>query len=410
MEFSSRRPGSGLRRHASSASSITPETGLGYRVLLAIWLALCILSYAHYRVLSGAQENAAIGLLRFTTCYYLWVPLTPVLFRLERRFPLTKPFSAAHAMFFALLGAPLCWLTSLAALNSLPLLHVFLARWTAPAAFTLHIRATEAELQAALYIATLGVSAFVRYLAEMRRKDLHVAQLAVEKAELEGALRQAELETLRMRLNPHFLFNCLQNISSLAGEDPKKASTMLAKLGDLLRVALSSNYQTEVALRDEIALTRAYLSIEQVRFGGRLSVLFALDPRTEGVPVPSLLLQPLVENALKHGLSGQRDQGLISIGSELGARALVLTVRDNGQGLQETSEEQVKRGFGIGLSATRERLERLYGHEQSLTLHALPEGGTEVRLSLPAPRAAVSVDATLGFTATTTPVTAAPHR
>lgn len=354
---------------------------LRYRVLLVLWVALCLVSYVHYRVLTGARENTVFGLLKFSTCYYLWFPLTPVLFQLERRFPLTRPFSGLNALLLVLLGLPICYCTSLAALNTLPLFHLGLPLWTAPAAFTTRVRATEAELQAVLYLATLGVSAFLRYLAEMRQKDQETTQLALEKAELEAALRQAELETLRMRLNPHFLFNCLQNISSLAGEDPKAASTMLARLGDLLRVALSNDYQTEISLREEIALTRAYLSIEQIRFGSRLSVLFALDPAAEGVRVPSLLLQPLVENALKHGLSG-RGQGLISIDSSIEADMLILTIRDNGSGLRGKGGETA--GFGVGLTATRERLRRMHGDHHSLLLRSLPEDGTEVRVALPA--------------------------
>ena len=114
-----------------------------------------------------------------------------------------------------------------------------------------------------------------------------------------------------MRLNPHFLFNCLQNISALAGQDAKAASQMLARLGDLLRVALRSDYKDEIPLSEEVALTRAYIAIEQVRHGNRLSVLFDIAPEAERVLVPNLLLQPLVENAIKHGIGGREKAGVI---------------------------------------------------------------------------------------------------
>ncbi len=375
-------------------STVTPACGvrrldasLGYRLLLILWLTLCLVSYVHYRVITGVQENSFFGLLKFSTCYYLWLPLTTLLFRLERGLPVTRPFSARHALLLLLTGLPLCYGLSLATLNTLPLLHACMPRGIAPVPFTLHVRLTELELQAVLYLVTLGVSALLRYREEQRQQEQQAAALRLQSAELESALRQAELETLRLRLNPHFLFNCLQNISALTAEDPRAASTMLARLGDLLRVALSNDYRKEVPLRDEIALLRSYLSIEQIRFGSRLSMLFVLDPAADAVSVPSLLLQPLIENALKHGLYGC-SRGLISVGSSLDADKLILTVRDNGVGLLEGVNPHenagAPTGFGIGLAATRARLLSLYGDRQSLELCSLPEGGTEVRIGLPA--------------------------
>ncbi len=387
-----------------AAALRAPDTSLGYRLLLVLWLTLCLVSYVHYRVLTGAHENSLFGLLKFSTCYYLWLPLTPLLFHLERRFPVTRPFSPRHALLLLLIGLPLCYGLSLATLNTLPLLHACMPRSVAAVPFTLHVRATEGELQAVLYLITMGVSAFLRYREEQRAQEQQAARLLLQRAELEAALRQAELETLRMRLNPHFLFNCLQNISSLTAEDPGAASTMLARLGDLLRVALSNDYRKEIPLRDEIALLRSYLAIEQVRFGSRLSVLFALDPAADAVPVPSLLLQPLIENALKHGLYGC-SQGLISIGSTLEAGALILTIRDNGIGLHE--DRGAPAGFGIGLSATRDRLLSLYGDRQRLDLRTLPEGGTEVRVVLPATPTEPAQQTTRA-THSQTPATATP--
>ena len=386
----------GLPDHGSMAgqspdSSIVPADGpgvevihrnamLGHRTLLAAWAAICLVSYVHYRVLTNLHENFFFGLLSFSACYYLWLPLTPLVFRLERRFSITRPFSARNLLLLLLLGIPICYGTSLGALNTLPLLSRVVPRATGPAAFSLHIQAAEANLQASLFLALLAVSAFLRYLEEMRQKERRASELALEKVELERALREAELETLRIRLNPHFLFNCLQNVSSLAGEDPKAASTMLARLGDLLRAALRDDYQAQIPLFQEIALTRDYLAIEQIRFGDRLSVLFSLDSLAEGIQVPSLLLQPLVENALKHGLS-REGRGLISISSSIEANRLTLTIRDNGTGLVENKGGTA--GFGVGLTATRERMQRIYGEQQSVVLRSPSEGGTEIRLSLP---------------------------
>jgi len=219
----------------------------------------------------------------------------------------------------------------------------------------------------------------------VRQTERQAAQLALEKSNLEGALRLAELETLRMRLNPHFLFNCLQNVSALAGQDAKAASQMLVRLGDLLRVALRSDYKDEIPLSEEVALTRAYIAIEQVRHGNRLSVLFDIAREAERALVPNLLLQPLVENAIRHGVGGRDKAGVIWVRGVLEANYqsddLVLTIRDNGAGLPVTDPADLR--LGVGLGATKERLTRMYDR-QSLELRPLLEGGTEVRIALPA--------------------------
>ena len=143
------------------------------------------------------------------------------------------------------------------------------------------------------------VSAYaIRSLIQLRNREREAAQLALEKAELETSLRQAELETLRTRLNPHFLFNCLQNISVLAEEDPKIANQMLTRLGELLRTALRQNAAPEIPLDAEIALTKSYIAVEKVRFSDRLSVLFDVASESVQALVPTFLLQPLVENAI----------------------------------------------------------------------------------------------------------------
>ncbi len=354
---------------------------LSYRVILVGWVALVLISYVHYRLLTGVHESFLAALFSFSICYYPWLLLTPLLFRLERRFPIARPFSLQNFMLLLGLGIPICYGASISSLNTLPLLHRVAGHRDEAALFTVRAGLTEVNLQVSLFLASLGVSASLRYVADMRENERKAAELALEKAELEGALREAELETLRMRLNPHFLFNCLQNISSLASEDPKAASTAIARLGDLLRFALRDDYQSEISLDQEIELTRAYLAIEQIRFGDRLSVMFSLDPLAEGVHVPSLLLQPLVENALKHGLA-QRGQGMVSISSTLEAGMLNLAICDNGVGVREEKGGTI--GFGVGLTATRERLRRMYGDKPSLSVRKLPDGGTEIKLSLPA--------------------------
>jgi LytS/YehU family sensor histidine kinase len=239
----------------------------------------------------------------------------------------------------------------------------------------------ELALQQALYWSTVGSGCLIRNLLELREKERQTAHLALDKAQLEGSLRQAELETLRMRLNPHFLFNSLQNISTLSQEDPNTASKMLTRLGDLLRMALQRDTEAETALEDEVALTQAYVSIEKMRFGDRLSVLLDVAPGSEQALVPSLLLQPLVENAIKHGLQGKQKTGVIWIRSVCQLNELVLTVSDNGSGV--TTEQLDQLQMGIGLGSTCERLARMYPERHTFSIGKLPEGGTEIRITLP---------------------------
>ena len=353
---------------------------IGYRFLLVAWLVMSFLTYLRFRM-EGFHENVLVGVFEFSTVYIPWLFLPPILFRIERRFTLLAPFRAGSVLAFLVLGVPLSYATAMIAQNTLPLFLWLFGLGNATYPFVSRPRVTEMELQFALYVVTLGASAFLRHLAQIRAMEQQAAELAVQKAELEGALKQAELETLRLRLNPHFLFNCLQNISALAADDAKAASTMLARLGDLLRVALRGDYQTEITLLEETRLTQAYLSIEQIRFGERLSVLFEIAPAAESALVPSLLLQPLVENAIKHGLSEMYTGGIIWIRGALDDLSLTLSIRDNGRGF--TSTEENRSVGGVGLGATRDRLTRIYGPQHTFLIRALPEGGTEVSISLP---------------------------
>jgi LytS/YehU family sensor histidine kinase len=217
-------------------------------------------------------------------------------------------------------------------------------------------------------------------MAEARENERRASRLMLEKSQLETSLRQAELDALRMRLQPHFLFNSLQNISVLTQHDPVTAGRMLTRLGDLLRASLASDGEAETTLATEMALTRGYLAVEEMRFGDRLSSTIDLAPGTDDARVPTFLLQPIVENALRHGLAGIQQRGLLAIQSRREGDRLVLTVRDNGVGVAESVSPA---GFGIGLGATRERLAGLYPDRHTFAIRALPEGGTEVRITLP---------------------------
>lgn len=204
----------------------------------------------------------------------------------------------------------------------------------------------------------------------------------VRAANLQAQLAQAQLQALRMQLDPHFLFNSLHAISALVHDDPDGAEIMIARLSDLLRLSLDSSRVQEVPLSQELKYLDLYLEIERTRFADRLSVFFDIDPATTGALVPNFILQPLVENAIRHGIGNKMSDGRVSITSLLRDGSLMMKVSDNGPGLAEDDEGTSGR-VGVGLATTRARLERLYGNAQSLVLQNVGSGGVEARILLP---------------------------
>jgi signal transduction histidine kinase len=199
-------------------------------------------------------------------------------------------------------------------------------------------------------------------------------------AELESRLAQARLQALRMQLNPHFLFNTLNSIASLVHEQPR-AEEMIEALSDLLRLSLSASDRQEVTLREELHFLDRYLLIEQTRFGERLRVEKQIDVAALEAFVPILILQPLVENAVKHGIEARIAPGVIRIAAARAGEALRLVVSDNGRGLAFTGEGKLKEG--VGLSNTRARLKELYGGRASFDLRPGKAGGLSAEIRIP---------------------------
>jgi LytS/YehU family sensor histidine kinase len=222
----------------------------------------------------------------------------------------------------------------------------------------------------ATYWAIVGIQHGVRVFRERRERELQV-----EKAH--ARLAEARLLALTMQLQPHFLFNTLNTISALIHEDKDAADRMLARLGDLLRMTLEGGEQPEVPLERELELLRSYLAIEQVRFADRLLVHVDFAPETLVARVPSLVLQPLVENAIRHGIARRSAPGRLDLSGSVAADQLRLVVRNDGPRLPRPL------GEGIGLRNTRARLLELYGSEHRLAIEDDPEGGVRTVLQLP---------------------------
>lgn len=222
------------------------------------------------------------------------------------------------------------------------------------------------------YWATIAVCLALDYYGKYREGQFRAAQLEID-------LTRARLQLLKTQLQPHFLFNTLNAISALVHVDAEAAERMLARLGDLLRLALEDFAVQLAPLARELEIARAYLEIEQGRLGPRLSVHWDIAPDTCDALVPTFLLQPLIENAIHHGIASRIGPGCVEIHTHREGSELRLEVRDDGSGLPDRGEQ----GRGIGLANTRARLLHLYGAVQRLEIGNLPHGGCAVKITLP---------------------------
>jgi sensor histidine kinase YesM len=199
---------------------------------------------------------------------------------------------------------------------------------------------------------------------------------------LEHSFAEARLNSLRMQLDPHFLFNALNTISSHVERDPKLTRRMIEHLGDLLRLSLESKDKQEVPLAEEMAFLEHYLAIQKIRFGDQLKVELQIAPEVRYASVPSLVIQPLVENAIRHGISRRSSGGKVTVKAEASDGRLEISVLDDGVGLP--LDWSIEKSAGLGLSITRERIAGLHPNGASrFIVHNRAEGGTAVEISLP---------------------------
>jgi LytS/YehU family sensor histidine kinase len=226
-----------------------------------------------------------------------------------------------------------------------------------------------------VYWAILGVGYAFDYRERYRERESLASQLKAQ-------LAQAQLESLKMQLHPHFLFNTLHTIAGLVrGNEKAPAVNMIVGLSDLLRRALDNADEQEVPLREELKFTELYLDIQQARFSDRLRVRMEIAPETLDALVPNLILQPLVENAIRHGISLNDSAGVIVINTYRDDALLRIRVCDDGPGLQ--SGWRMEKSEGIGLANTSERLKHLYGAEHQFDLRNGASGGMIVAIAFP---------------------------
>lgn len=361
-------------RHLRPSSFLRmPRLGGLWWLVLAFWvfLGFVIANQIFFGMLDHEHSWWRLFLWQAGACA-LWTPFVPLVFGLARSFPLglkVRPYlvHAAAAML-------------LAAVHLVPvtLLMLVLDPYAPVSEATSFVDEYEFMMlhwfgqDAVIYVALLALAAIVDFRERQKNRRLR-------QSVLEAELARAELRALRLELQPHFIFNALNAVVGLLRrEDPADAEKMLIGLSELLRRTLDGRGRQCVPLVEELRLVRLYLDIERIRFGDRFEVSLEAEPGSENASVPSLLLQPLVENAVRHGVARHSGRGRVGVHARRSGDRLVLRVTDDGPG-PETAEA----GHGVGLDNVSSRLEALYGRDWELALGSGAEGGTEVRIELP---------------------------
>jgi signal transduction histidine kinase len=354
---------------------ITRQTLRKTGIVFAAWTAYGLLwSWQYHYWYSFTPKPRSWGeCLHDELAYaYLWAFATPAILWCSRRFRLERPDWARHLLAHVALLALLLPLIGLA--NDL----------IAPgdAAHSPFVNFTWGKLLRSMEMTfdtgTLFFAVVVGVEHALVYYERYQAGLT-RSSHLQTQLVQAQLQALKMQLHPHFLFNTLHSITALVHEDPDMAERTIARLSELLRLFLANSTIHEVPLSEELRILDLYLEIEKARFEERLRVLYDVPDVLRDAMVPSLVLQPLVENSIRHGVGRRSEPGWIAIAAERYSDTLVLRVTDNGAGFGEGG----KPGQGMGLAITRGRLESLYGTHQSLVVRNLPAGGVEARLTMP---------------------------
>src|SRR3984893_7224355 len=378
-----RRP----RRHNSAGSEeagdedeeaqVRDRPGLIWAVAFAVWtfisLAATATIYQLYRRFNGGIGLGGIAGMEFSQVL-TYAPLTPLVFALAVRYPLQRGnwvkrslLHLAAGLFFTLVHISLRaatpygywdpasrqWTSAIWDSHA----HAFRAPWVVLRSMFL---GSVVDDVTGAYVPIVLVAHAVSYYLRFRERELRATQL-------EGQLAKAHLQALKSQLQPHFLFNTMHSISALMHTDVAAADKMMTLLSELLRMTLEKTGVQVTTLNCELEVLDGYLAIEKVRFGDRLKVVKDFSPDTLGAQVPHLILQPLVENAVRHGVAKRSTGGEICIATWHDDRYLYLRVKDDGPGLDDHPPKK-----GLGLQSTRERLQTLYGDNQSISITNIP--------------------------------------
>jgi two-component system, LytTR family, sensor kinase len=367
------RDGSALGRvgvHTTARARSTPSSAMFWLVGFGAWTALALLATMQ-TAMSFSMRGQPIEWPRLLVWraidWYSCALFVPPFLWLVRRWPLE------HSTWLRRLPMYI-GVTLLATVAKYALLFSLQTRFIGAArsqSFGM-VLAGNAISELMIFWAVVGVLHAVEFYRRYREREALTLELRAQ-------LSQSQLDVLRAQLHPHFLFNVLNAATVLVHRDPDAADAMLTRLGELLRHALRSDPRHETPLREELELLDRYLDIMRTRFGDRLTIRRTVPSDVESALVPTFVLQPLVENALEHGVDRVEGSGCVEIEAARDGESLVLAVRDDGPGERADAHS----GLGIGLTNTRARLAALYGDAATLALRPRPGGGTEVVLRLP---------------------------
>lgn len=357
-----------------------PRTQLKWAIIIGFW--------TFFGLLNGSQLYFGVRMegmhLPFWRIFGLnllgwwpWILFTPIVLAFARRFPVERG-TWWRVLPVHLLACLVIWFAHFAFFTYVGIVLSPFGPPRVPRSFWdmfLGRAMSEFHLDLLIYAATVGLSYAVSYYFRFREREFRASQL-------EAQLVQAQLQTLKMQLQPHFLFNTLNGIAGLVRDSRNKAAVdMIVGLSDLLRYTLENAGKQEVPLKEELEFLELYLDIQQMRFSDRLKVEMHVAPETLDALVPNLILQPLVENAIRHGISRRMASGTIEVSAKRQDGSLHITIYDDGPGLKR--DDGLKTVEGVGLSNTRARLSQLYGEEQKFTLSDREGGGVSAVLVIP---------------------------
>jgi two-component system LytT family sensor kinase len=352
-----------------------------WSIILLAWLvpsSIAVLQSTAGYALRGMLAREWIWALMQFPRWMTWALVTPLIFYASERVSFTRGRIGrailTHLLIAFVLGAAveLIWMWVSLALTAVLEPEQMARMQTSRLEIYSTAVLTRLLSGAFTYAAVLGIATTLRYHRRFREREVRAAQL-------EAQLALAQVQALKMQVHPHFLFNTLHAVTVLIREDPAAATRVVTRLGDLLRLTLSRATTAQVSFRRELEILTLYLEIERMRFHDRLEITYDVQSATLGALVPDLILQPLVENAIKHGVSPNAGVGRIDVHSRRDGDWLVLEIRDNGAGLAPGEQPR----DGIGLTTTKARLERLYGSRHELTFANRDEGGFVARIRIP---------------------------
>ena len=352
-----------------------------WTAIVAVWVLLGVI-YAgpiYFEVRAEGMSHAASRIFSWGILTWLaWAPLTPAMIWVARRYSLVdetwKRNLAVHLPAFLFISALHTAAATVITLSIRPFDNMGSSPFEFWPRFVSRLQGSFGS-DLLVYGAVIGTCYALDYYRKFREREFLASRL-------EAQLAQAQLDSLRMQLHPHFLFNTLNSIVGLVRDNKNAAAvSMLVGLSDLLRHALDHSASHEVELREELNFIKLYLKIQEMRFSDRLQTEFDIDPATTRALVPNLILQPLMENALRHGIARSADSGLVGISSAITDGHLRLSVYDNGAGLPD--DWQMKGSTGIGLANTAARLHQLYDDNHQFDIRNRDTGGVEVVILMP---------------------------